>query len=548
MMKGHKKMKLKKLLAAALTLAMVFTLTLPAFAAGSGSGSITISKPAGNAVSIAGQTFKVYRIFDLTMSDTEHPETSAYSYTTADNFEDFETFYSGELGGKTLPAYVAAFDETDDAEDLKAFATAVWAWIYNSGGSANAPPDGSVTVPSDTEEVTIDNLDLGYYLVYGAGTNAVYSQTAVSLTSADPNAEITLKTDAPTLDKDVSDDTNGDFGDYTDLNIGDTAYFKLTTAVPDMNGYTDYTFTIHDTLSAGLTFNGTTGSGAGVGEGVKVTLNGEDDYVNYTLDVTGQVITIDFTGLPDNFDDYDVGAEIVITYSATLNADAEIQELGGSGDDNTNTVYLEYSNNPYAETTGKTIPDIVKVYTFKFDIFKYYLTDEDDKEANRTELAGAEFELHIDTAEGTAVNFFFDDDTYRPAFGTDTPTTYKLISDTNGKIMIEGLDSGTYYLVETKAPHGYNPLTGPIKVEIAPDIDDGPSVGYVIKVGDAGDTVTDEDEADPQPSTTVRVLNNTGIELPESGGIGRTIFTVVGLLLMFGACVVLIARRKTAER
>jgi LPXTG-motif cell wall-anchored protein len=196
----------------------------------------------------------------------------------------------------------------------------------------------------------------------------------------------------------------------------------------------------------------------------------------------------------------------------------------------------------------------VHVFTYTFDILKYTLTDpeEDDEEGNRTKLAGATFELYRADEDGN-----FDDDTDNKLnFGHNdlqdldpfsdssyyvnlNATNTKLVSDSNGEITVFGIDSGTYYLVETEAPAGYNLLTAPIPVKIVPGTYDSEDeeLAYTLQTKKAGSFVN---------VSQINVLNNTGSEFPETGGIGRTIFTVVGLLLMIGAGVVLIARRKTA--
>jgi fimbrial isopeptide formation D2 family protein/LPXTG-motif cell wall-anchored protein len=528
--------KRKKLLAAALTLVMVFVLALPALAASP--GSITINKPGGNSISIEGQTFDVYRIFDLTMSNMSDPDDSAYSYTTATKFSAFTYTVDGTTyTGATLPAYVATLG--DDSAALDAFAKAVWAWIYNEGGTARATPDGTGVVPTGAETVTISDIPLGYYLVYGAITSESKTVVAAcSLTNADPAASITVKADAPTLEKQVSDSATGTFGDYTDLNIGDTAYFKLTSKVPNMKGYTSYTYTVHDTLSAGLTYDT---------DSLKVKINDveidlTDDYTLSTVSGAADttIITINFV----NFIKYktsNVGDDIEITYSATLNEDAVVSE-STTYSGNPNEVYLEYSNDPYGDGTGETPKDEVFVYTFKFDVFKYT-----GNISTPTALSGAEFELHKydDTQTGNvgaAISFIGSAGSYRHALATETaPTsTTMLVSPASGTIELTGLDSGTYYLVETNAPDGYNLLTAPIEVHIVPDEQDAGE--YTVQV---------DDKVDGEnfiSVSQVNVLNNTGTELPKSGGIGRTIFTVVGLLLMFGAGVALVARRKTSGR
>jgi fimbrial isopeptide formation D2 family protein len=528
-------MRKNRILAAALTLILTFALTAPSgvFAA-EPLGSITINAPASGSVSIEGQTFDIYRIFDLTMSDIDNPDDSAYSYTTATKFTNFESGYS-EKGAMTLSEYVATL--TDPA-DIEAFAAAVWAWINNN---SIQPDRTSDAVADEATSVTIDNLSLGYYLVYGEGItdNEETVVAACSLTSANPIANITIKADVPMISKGVSDAADGTSGEHTDLNIGDTAYFTLTTAIPDMRGYAAYTFIVHDTLSDGLDFNGIT-DGNNAGNGVVVEIGSYTYATGYTVAVSGQELTITFTGLPSAFQNYTIGDPIVITYSAILNEDAVIA-ASSNYDGEFNSAYITYSNTPYADSTGETLHDVVNVYTFKFDIYKHAGIANG---AGDEPLSDAIFNLHTGTDSGALKQFSYDGvaGVYKVvASGGDGDLT----SGTDGMIHIEGLDEGTYFLEEITAPDGYNLLADPIKIIITPTYTAGGvldtySVTYYVDDEDVSGTVA--------AGNKINVQNNTGTLFPESGGMGRTIFTISGLILMLGAALVLIARRKTAQR
>ncbi|MDR1204710.1 MAG: SpaH/EbpB family LPXTG-anchored major pilin [Peptococcaceae bacterium] len=519
-------MRHKKFTAAALTLMMVFAFAAPTFAAGP--GSITITNPSSS-LSIDGHTFKAYRIFDL-----ESYSGSNYAYKINEDFADFtyNTYTGAEIAG-----YLDTI--TDDPDALNAFAAAVWDYIDGAGAVVAV---GTETA-SGNSSVTISGLDLGYYLVYSGDFSDGNSGSLVAahiLTTTDPDGVATLKADLPTIEKKVSDNATVGFADYTDLNIGDTAHFMLTSKVPNMNGYTSYVYTVHDTLSEGLTFN----------NDVEVTVGGASltENTHYTIDdapqggYSAESFIIEFD--PEEFIKLNSGADIVITYSATLNAGAAVAEPGDYEGDS-NEVYLEYSNDPYGGGTGETPEDEVFVYTFKFDIFKYTLTDKEaaDDLGNRTGLENAEFELRADAGDaGTAIEFVYENDIYRTAMASEGGTAITaLTSDEDGNIEIRGLKAGTYYLVETEAPEGYNQLTAPIEVVIEEGTYDpvAGTLSYTLRVynGSGYDTVTE-----------VNVLNNTGFVFPESGGIGRTVFTVVGLLLMLGAGVTLVARMKTAGR
>ncbi|MDR2089161.1 MAG: SpaH/EbpB family LPXTG-anchored major pilin [Clostridiales Family XIII bacterium] len=544
-------MEHKKLLAAALTLAMVFALVSPVFAAPipAASGSIRITQP-NSSVSIAGQAFEVYRIFDLTLDDRgdiNNPAGYAYSYTVAPEFKDYAytvgaTTYGDHLAHpaySSLPAYIGTLSNDSDA--LNAFAEDVYAWAKGTGAVS---PGTTITMDAaggaDAEEKTVSGLPLGYYLVFGQGTATDGSGAVVSafaLDSTSTLADIHIKADVPALDKKVSDAANGTFGEQADLDIGDTAHFKLTSTVPSMIGYDSYTYIVHDTLSEGLTFN----------DDIAIAVGSNTAFTDFTLDKSGIVaggggsFTITF----NDFIDLNTGDAIVITYSATLNEKAKIKPTDAAAD-NVNNAHLEYSNDPTDGTsTGETPDNPAYVHTFEFDVYKYTGT----LGSGETKLADAKFKLYTDASaskDNEVPLVLISGSTYRHAKPDELTGiteadpaaahkyTTRLTSDSNGNIKVEGLDAGTYYLKEIEPPAGYNLVETPIKVELIPVYNtDGTVDTYTIKKDNAG-------------TSKINVENNSGIELPESGGIGRTIFTIVGLLLMLGAGLVLVARRKTA--
>ncbi|MDR1572260.1 MAG: isopeptide-forming domain-containing fimbrial protein [Clostridiales Family XIII bacterium] len=525
-------MKNRRIMAAALTLALAFALALPAipvFAAGD--GSITISN-SSESLSISGHTFSAYRIFEL-----ESYSGSNYAYKIDEDFEGFTyedplvdgKFYTAAGPTNFLSAYLEGIDGDIDA--LNAFAEAVYAYI---GTESIAPDDtGTGTGSPGSETAVIDDLELGYYLVY-SGTfddrnddNSVNLVAAHILTTTDPTVTVSLKADLPIIEKKVSDNATSGFGDSTDLAIGDTAYFQLTSKVPNMAGYASYAFTIHDTLSSGLTFDGTS---------VEVTVGGTDysDYTLVTESIDPDTFCIVFD--PDEFINLSPGADIVVSYSAELNADAVVTS-GAAIDRNPNEAYIQYSNNPNAGGTGNTVTDEVYVYSFKLGIHKYRLPGSD---VPSDRLSGAAFELRADAPDGTAVKFAGSAGSYKvDPSGSVTEISVASSGENLGQLLISGLDAGTYYLVETEAPEGYNALTESVKVEIAATYGGEPAALTALEYSFDGTPDADGDGV-------VAIGNSTGIEFPESGGIGRTIFIGVGLLLMLGAGVLLIARRKAA--
>lgn len=505
---------LKKLASALLALSLIMALTLPTQAAGD--GKIIISSPS-DAVSIVGKTFNAYKVFDLTFDGKD-----AYSYTPADAFKQFF---------KDNAQYTVGFfaELKDDATELDTFAKLLRAYINENGIVETA------SVTADAKTATIAGLDLGYYIVLDNGTVAGGDVISLCmLSTTDPNAEVTLKLEVPTVDKEVQEDSDKAWGETADYEIGQEVPFHFTTNVPEMRGYDYYKFVFHDDMTAGLTF---------IRDSVKVTIGkGENAKV---LDANAYTVTN--TGLSDDCDFeleivlknngtniYTPGDDIVVEFKALLNDEALIYT-----GKNTNDVHLEYSNNPYdSDDTAKT-PDVeVEVYTYDFEIFKFTI---DEETSTQVALAGAEFELRRGTEADEGVVKLVDlglldkvenegvvkVQTYRLATEADTTTTTTVVSPESGKIDIRGLDADTYYLYETKAPAGYNAIEDPEEIVITRNAS-GENGSYQRLV--AG------------------IENKSGALFPETGGIGRTIFTVVGLSLTLGAVVVLIARRKVTGK
>lgn len=309
-----------------------------------------------------------------------------------------------------------------------------------------------------------------------------------------------LKNSQPTVDKQVQENSNGTWGDTNDANIGDTVNFKTTINVVDGQ---PKNYVLHDKMSNGLTFD------AGSVE-VKIgdrTLTLGSDYTLIANPKDGCTFEIEFKEnvLKPN----DV---VIVTYSATLNEKAVIYP-----EPNTNETKLVYGEG--SETTW----DETKTFTYQFDLVK--------TKTDNTVLNGAEFKLYDAKTEGNEIALIDEGNgVYRVATAAEKAAE-GFVSATikAGKVTIKGLDSGTYYLEETKAPAGYNVLAERVEV----------------KIDHANLTATVE--GDTYVSGGVQVINKTGAELPSTGGIGTTIFYVVGGLLVVAAGVLLVTRKRMSK-
>lgn len=487
----------KKLFSIVIAMLMVCISAFPAFAA---VGDYTIKvKPQSENVSLEGQKFDAYKIFDATKTDDDK-----YSYELSKNFADFK--YNDKTGD-ALVAYLASLKE--DSEELNKFAKAAMEYAKENKITA----DGTTTVYKDVAGSDVINLsDMGYYLVTGtvkgssADNNVITA--ACTLTMSTPDVEIDVKADGPKIDKSIED---GDTDNGTSAEIGSTVNFKVTSTVPNMTGYTTYVYKVHDSMSDGLTFNNDITVKIGDETLVKDT--------DYTVTVNGQAFVIEFKEFINRADD--AGKDIVITYSATVNEKALNTTV------ETNKVNLEYSNNPYDENdTDKTPDDTVYVYDFDIVIDKYVAGDDTQK------LAGAEFVLknedgkYYQLGENGEVNWV-----------TDIKDATPVVTDKYGYGEFKGLEAGKYQLVETKAPDGYNKLTNPIDITIKPAYNTDGTI-------DA--TKSEVKYDDVHYYKEVGVANSTGAELPGTGGIGTTIFYVIGGALMLATAVLLIVKKKNS--
>lgn len=466
----------KRIASVLLALVMALSLITTAFAAGE-TGSITIDN------AVVGQTYTIYQILDL---ESYNKDSGAYAYKATAAWRDF-------INGadvKSVYVNVDAQGYVTWAKDADVAAFAKLAQKY--AADHNIANQGTKTADSTT--VGFTNLDLGYYLVDST------LGTICSLDTTNPSVTIKEKNSQPTVDKQVQENSNGTWGDTNDANIGDTVNFKTTINVVDGQ---PKNYVLHDKMSNGLTFD------AGSVE-VKIgdrTLTPGSDYTLIANPKDGCTFEIGFKEnvLKPN----DV---VIVTYSATLNDKAVIHP-----EPNTNETKLVYGEG--SETTW----DKTETFTYQFDLVK--------TKTDKTVLDGAEFKLYDAKTGGNEIALIDEGNgVYRVATAAEKAAE-GFVSATikAGKVTIKGLDSGTYYLEETKAPAGYNVLAERVEV----------------KIDHANLTATVE--GGTYVSGGVQVINQTGAELPSTGGIGTTIFYVVGGLLVVVAGVLLVTRKRMSK-
>lgn len=559
--------RMKKFASIMLALVMAFALMAPAFASTGGettgrpqaptatTGSITINNAS------KGHTYSAYQIFDGDLS---------YDSETGGDLTN-PTLSNVEWGtGVNKTAVTAALADTEFA-DMTAADIAAYLSDTKTGGEATArkfaqaisgvlaeTAQGTATIQGEETSCTISGLDFGYYLIKDTATIAGDDNKAdaVSLFMLQVVGPTTVesKVGTPSSDKKIVTGENSEgrevVGDY---NIGDTVKFELTATLGDnYDKYTTYKLVFHDTMSKGLTLKvDTIVVKMGNTTFTQVTGDEKNGYTVTTRTDTEGNATLDiaFADLKTAASNAATGSVITVTYEATLNSDAVIGNPG-----NPNTMHLEFSNNPNDEgegETGKTPDKEVIVFTFELDNNKV------DGQNTETTLPGAEFVLKTATGDSTDVKYaVINAETHKfirwsdvKIEGTnDDDETTTLVSDEDGLFQVIGIEAGTYYLEETKAPVGYNKLENDITVVITPSYDPNyqgtPGNDNVITELDV--TVGGKDAAidDDKGIGTGTIANNKGATLPETGGIGTTIFYAVGGLLTVGAVVLLVTKKR----
>ena len=575
--------KARKLTAVLLSLVMLLALVVPASAAENYSITIRNDKE--------GHTYEAYQIFAGTVSsdaatDGETGGPMLGDITWGSGVD--EARHAELLAALQADAIIGALAGMRDAADAAAVAAALdGATAEIAAAFADVVSDYLAKTPTrDTNIMTagtyvIEGLPAGYYLVKDkdgslqgeADTATDYIVQVLGNVTMEPK-----DSGIPTLEKKVAEQGKGDEGKYNldggygryyndvaDWNIGDRVPFKLIGSIPDMDAYDTYQYIFHDTISTGLRLD--------MGSfDVYVAQEKNQDPValgwaeipaaNYELTETADGFTLAI----DNLKEFPyVNGEgrkyILVFYDAVLNEDAVI-----GLDGNPNTAYLEFSNDPNGDGTGQTEDDKVIVFTYELDGTKV------DGEDETTKLEGAQFVL-LNGAKSEAAVVVGGKVTEWIKFGTqadgtelEIPTTYEgwtalaqqhtgliLTSAADGTFKIAGLDDGTYFLREIQAPNGYNLLEDDVQLVITADTANGQEwdgdpatalrgLNMTFNVVDAEEVPTEVEGVLVGGTVGITVENNQGATLPETGGMGTTLFYIIGGLLVVGAGVLLVVR------
>lgn len=504
--------KMKKIMALMLATIMMMVMSVPVFAAGT-THSLTVNVKGGQ--DLKGQTINLYKLFDVT--ESKSGETTNYAYTVNNTY-------------KAALASVLKIGETSKDEDFVKAVADQEATIqqFANDFTAKALTDNlgatktSEKIAESKTSYEFTGLDAGYYLVYVTGGKEIQS----SLVTVDQTTTtVNLKTEAPSIEKTAN---------KTTVNIGDVVTYTVTGAIPDTTGYSEYVYKIHDELSAGLDFvndaNGTALGTDATTVNVAVAFTDAEGTDANTAPTTATLDTENNRKMSLDLSEWvranqrNKGKEFTVTYYAKVNKAAVVTEK--------NKAQLEYGNKPGETTT--TTPSEVKTPTYPLDILKV-------KKDSNVKLAGAKFSLYTsetDAKNGTNPIKVTGNNGNYVVDSTSATTEFESVENIERKgynLRVNGLAEGTYYLVETKAPDGFNKLTAPVVITITK------STGADVNnwtISKDGTVETDK---------IIDIANSTGSLLPSTGGRGAIAFAVIAALLVFGVAVSFIRdKRKEA--
>lgn len=489
--------RVKRVLALLAAFALVLAMAVPAWAA-----SITING--------TGKTYKAYKLLNATVSGTG--EDKKISYTVNEKYANVLKAATSATDEKGI---IKAIEGKTEATAIRSFANDVYAKIK------------AVKIAEDyiSTGKTFENVDKGYYLIVETeldGNADTYSLVMLNTADQD-NVTVTSKEDSPTFEKKIkekNDSTGVESGwqDGADYDINDVVPFKLQGTVPQNYGaYNTYKYVFHDKMSSGLTFDASS-----------VVVKVDETAINSGYSVVTKSLEDDctFEVRFENLKDISAvtaGCTITVEYNATLNDKAVIGSAG-----NPNEAKLEYSNNPYGDGTGKTPWDKVIAFTYQL------VANKVDKDGEPVEGAG--FTLYK----------WSDDESKYVAVGSEIKgvTTFNF----------NGIDAGKYKLVESTVPDGYTKAEDLEFTVVATYDTENLEPKFGTLTIKAGDKVISEGEDKvftvnlAEGIFTTKVVNLTGTTLPSTGGMGTTVFYVVGGGLMAVAVVLLVTKKRMENK
>ena len=509
-----------------------------------GQSSIIIN---GNGQDLTNRTFEAYRVIDITdvagSGDNESYTleiSSAYKDEVRAAAKDVLNTVKDPITDQTTDAAMVNRISGMDANQTRSFAEKLVKELDTAKKTANVSSDKFV---SEGMNKRATGLDAGWYLVRettaASSTSNATGNAPLSLfmMKGGQNINITVKSDVPTSHKKIVNDDYSNPRDADDFQTNENITYRLTFDIPSYweTQYKDgFYFTMHDELSAGLDY---------VEDPVIKVADNEDSITNavdwdksaqdygYTpvFSKSADGKTIEWKFATDGTEASDIanrkanlklaGKTVVVYYKAKMNASAKIASTGGNG----NTYQVYYQHNPGNAAGGydHTTPETPYVYTYQFIVVKQ---DGDNK---GKKLSGAEFKLYSDRSATKEVTV----SSAKGAYTVDPKGTAVLTTGTDGKITVNGLDSGTYYLKETKAPSGYKLDDTVREVTVTP----GSSV-----VAAKGDPIAYKVSNDPNHTMTI---DNYKGSLPSTGGMGIVLMVVAGVLLIAGGMISIMRRR-----
>ena len=564
--------KFRKMMALVIAMVMALAMGTSVFADNTinGAGYDTAYFTVGaEEVDLIGHTFNAVQIVKAASYDaSKNPAYTGISWG-AQITDDGEALLDALQEDTTLGSDFASFvtDESDVTETSPLFTAAAFADAIQNYDASELEAlisvvkglnlsGQSITVSENMQPVEL-TAGIGLYMIDDTTTSLDDDVANATILTAVPGTnKIKIKVDKPSQDKEVKENVKADWNEVSDYNIGDYVPYKITSKVPNAEKFDNYTMTFTDQMSSGLTFANRVADVADAYK-LKVTvgdaeLTAGDDY---TLNATDdQNFTVTLPVKEDGTQNFDAGSVITIEFYGLLNSKAVI-----GLDGNTNKSKLTYSNNPDDDTQTTDTPwDTVITFTYELDVNKV-------DGATEAVLPGAQFALKATDGDHADKYVVVDSDGKITGWADAAPAADAtdngalLIADKNGLFKVIGLDDGTYSLEEIKAPAGYNkidPITLVIKATTANGDDytddlqnTAGNALTALKMDVTANGMTETSSGDTSTGIVeTTVVNNSGATLPETGGMGTTIFYIVGAILVIGAGVLLVTRRRMSAQ